>query len=54
MNQKTDPARCASYVFIAIIALVIGLLLGVAGRDTKTGSRIQWPQPTQAKSSFPP
>ena len=54
MNQKQDQTRCSSYVFIALIALVIGILLGVAGHDTHTGSRIQWPQPTQTKSSFPP
>ena len=54
MNQKTDRIRCSSYVFIALIALVIGLLLGIAGRDTHTDSRIQWPQPAHPKSNFPP
>jgi hypothetical protein len=54
MNHEMDRARFSSYVFIALVALVIGMLLGVAGRDTHTGSRIEWPHPSQAKSNFPP
>ena len=54
MNHEMDRSRFSSYVFIALVALVVGMLLGVAGRDTHAGSRIEWPQPSHAKSNFPP
>jgi hypothetical protein len=54
MNHEMDGARLSSYVFIALVALVVGMLLGIAGRDSHTGSRIEWPRPSHAKSNFPP
>jgi prepilin signal peptidase PulO-like enzyme (type II secretory pathway) len=54
MNHEMDCSRFSSYVFIALVALVVGMLLGVAGRDSHTGSRIEWPRASHPKSNFPP
>ena len=42
----SDRPQVAAYYIIAIVALVVGMMIGSLGRGTSGGSRIDWPKPS--------
>ena len=53
-NRETDRLRVGAYVLVAVIAFLVGMILGTL-RDTSTGgSRVGWPLPPSNPRSLNP
>jgi hypothetical protein len=49
MTQEKDRQRNLGYVFVALLALLAGLVLGQLVGPPERGSRADWPEPAASR-----
>ncbi len=52
--HEPDRVRVAAYVFVAVVALLAGLILGVLSGQSDHDSRAGWPPPSANPRSLSP